>query len=157
MATQDFPSHLNLILLLKLFYIICGGGAKCSYRGQKSQRRLWGSGSYRQYWKTQHGPGNQTHAVRKSSTCFSCTAISLALLTYGLTKGRRPPCLTHTFLLGSLGGSELLTPIINNAVVQDPLGISQEGFRTAVHLLFCILGGEAREHYDHRSLYRQKH
>ena len=56
----------------------------------------------------------------------------------------------------ALGTSGPLTPIINNAVVQDPLGIGQEGFCAAVHLLFCILGGEAREHYDRRSLYRRQ-
>lgn len=40
----------------------------------------------------------------------------------------------------------VVSPIINNAVVQDPLGISQEGFRTAVHLLFCILFQRAKIH-----------
>lgn len=64
----------------------------------------------------------------------------------GVTRGQETAINIVTLPLET---SKLLTPIVNNAVVQDPLGVSQEGFRAAVHLLFCILGEEAREQYDH--------
>lgn len=147
-GNSDLPSHLSLILLLRLFCMLSMGEAHCNCRGQKSRKRALEKQTNKQTQVLGTKPGL---SGRAAGAATAEPFVSLAHLTCVLTKGRRLPCLRHT---PTPGASKLLTPIINNTVVQDPLGIGQEGFGTAVHLLLCILG-EAREHYDHQSLYRQ--